>query len=115
MRFWWVNHSQTFDREVGNGYIWWRFASFQCHGQIHRDHLSRLSRDGMVRRHYRSDLFLDWTASFSYFAGVPADFVKPFTADWPNWLALLRIFSLPRLTGTQQGRGFSGEQLVLSI
>ena len=22
MRFWWVNHKQTFDHEVGNGYIW---------------------------------------------------------------------------------------------
>ena len=22
MRYWWVNHSQTFDHEVGKGYIW---------------------------------------------------------------------------------------------
>ena len=22
MRYWWVNHKQTFDHEVGKGYIW---------------------------------------------------------------------------------------------
>jgi hypothetical protein len=22
MRYWWVNHSQTFDHEVGKGYVW---------------------------------------------------------------------------------------------
>lgn len=44
MRFWWINHKQTFRHEVKNGYIW--CPKTKKNGQLdpHRRHL----RDGQV-------------------------------------------------------------------